>query len=544
MIGFVKKRLANLFGAAETVAGAAVVIASLSVVSRVLGVVRDRILAGSFGAGETLDIYYAAFRLPDLIFNILVLGALSAGFIPVFSKLLAHKQDKEAWRLSNNILNTMSVALLFICVIGVWLAPWITKLVAPGFTGEAADTVTSLTRIMFISPFLLGLSSIVGSVLQSYRRFFAYSLSPIFYNFGIIFGALYLVPQYGISGLAWGVAIGSAAHVLVQLPTFYRLGFAYRAIIDFKDKTMRSVFALMTPRVMALAVSQINLIVITAIASTMVSGSLSVFNLANNLQSFPVGIFGISFAIAAFPALSSTVGTSRFIYYFAKTLRQIMFFIIPVTVIMLSLRAQLVRLILGSGEFDWQATILTIDTLAFFSISLFAQAALPLVVRAFYARQDAKTPFYTALFSVLLNIFLAWWLAPSLGVAGLALAFSLSAIVQFLLLFIFLRHNLGGLDEKNIIMAILKYSVAALFAAVAIQAMKLLVWPIADMTRFWGVLLQGGAAGIFGLVVYLGVCSLLHVEEASELWSAVKRRLLSGKKPRTPADGQGEARGI
>lgn len=535
-------RIPRFLRSNETVVGAAFVIATLSIASRALGVVRDRILASTFGAGQTLDVYYAAFRLPDLVFNLLVLGALSAGFIPIFASLMAKNESERAWRLTNNVLNILGVALAILCSLGILAAPMLIRIIAPGFEVGARETIASLTRIMFLSPFLLGLSCVVGSVLQSKRRFFVYSLSPIFYNFGIIAGALWLAPHYGVTGLAWGVVIGSAAHLLIQVPEFFRVGFRFRAILEWKDRSVRAVFAMMTARTFGLAVTQLNLMAITIIASGLPSGSLTVFNLANNLQSFPVGIFGISFAVAAFPLMSSAETTEKIIALISRTFRQVLFFIIPATVLILSLRAQIVRVILGSGKFDWQATLLTIDTLGFFVISLFAQAALPLLARAFYAQHDSKTPLFTGLGSEAINITLALILSKKFGAPGLALAFSSSAIFNFLMQFILLHRKLGGLDEKRLIRSTLKFSVAALFAALAVQSMKLLVWPYADMTRFWGVLLQAGTAGLFGLVIYFALCSLLKSEELLEMWSSVRTRVFR-KRGMTVGDS-GEARGI
>lgn len=538
-----KKIFSPVTRAADTIAGAALIIAVLSVASRVLGVVRDRILAGTFGAGQELDIYYAAFRLPDLIFNLLVLGALSAGFIPIFSKLMAEEEQEKAWRLTNNIFNLLAIALVVLCGGGIIFAPALVTVLAPGFPAAVVPTLTTLTRIMFLSPLLLGLSSIVGGVLQAKRKFFIYSLSPIFYNVGIIAGALWLVPSLGLAGLAWGVVIGSLFHLLTQVPTLWRTGFRYQAVAEWKDRYVRSVFKMMSARTFSLAVTQVNLIIITIIASTLPAGALSIFNLANNLQFVPISLFGISFALAVFPLMSAAPNTEKLTLLFSRTFRQILFFIVPATVIMLALRAQIVRLILGSGKFDWQATLLTIDTLGFFIVSLFAQATLPLLNRAFFSQQDSRTPLYTGLVAEGTNVLLALWLAPRLGVAGLALSFSVSTILNFILLFVFLHRRCHGLDEKHIIVSTLKYTVAAFFAAVTIQAMKLLVWPYADMTRFWGVLLQASVAGLFGVIVYLGVCSLLRSEEFLEFWQTIRRRLFK-RLFALKADDQGEARGL
>ncbi len=538
-------RLKRLFSSAGSgIASAAFVIGLFSVASRLLGVMRDRILASTFGASQSLDIYYAAFRLPDLVFNLLVLGALSAGFIPVFARMAAEKQDhSKAWALANNIFNTLSVGLMLVCGFGIIAAPLLVNVIAPGFPPEARATIVLLTRVMFLSPFFLGLSSIVGGVLQSFHRFFIYSLAPVLYNLGIIFGAIYLVPRYGVFGLAWGVVIGSFCHFAIQLPSLFKLGFRYQFFIDWKDKGMRTVYGMMTARTLGLAVTQINLTVITIIASRLPSGSLSIFNLANNLQSFPVGLFGVSFAIAVFPSLSAAVSNEAFIKNFSRTFRQILFFIVPATIALIILRAQIVRVILGSGKFNWDDTVLTVSTVGFFAISLFAQATAPLLARAFYAKHDSKTPFIVGLFSDGANVVLALWLMHSLGVLGLALAFSISAVFDFLLMFFVLRHRIGSLDERRILISTAKFTGAGLAMALSIQAMKLLVWPYVDMTRTFGVFLQGSLAGLFGLLVYVGVCSLLKSEEFTELWAATKIKLFTTAQ-KLETDDQSEVRGI
>ena len=543
------KRLFN--GQINSINMAALLVALSSLVSRLLGIFRDRILAGEFGAGDTLDIYYAAFRLPDLIFNLLVLGALSAGFIPVFIKLIKKSKDAEdlaqadltkSWQLASNVLNILALSLLILAALGIFFAPWITKLITPGFSAEKMKLTVGLSQIMFLSPIFLGISSVFGGILQSFKRFFVYSLSPIFYNIGIIIGALYLVPSWGIYGLAWGVVIGAVAHLLVQLPTVFSLGYKYHWLINFADSSLRQLGVMMIPRTLSLAIAQINLLVITIIASTLASGSLAVFNFANNLQSFAISIFGISFAIAAFPVLTSCAfDKKKLISQLSRTIRQILFFIIPATVLLLTLRAQIVRVILGSGQFDWQDTVLTINTLSFFCLSLFAQALIPLLTRAFYARYDSKTPFIIGLLVAIFNLFLSLWLAKKLGVSGLALAFSLANIINFILLWFILRLELGGLDQLKIFTSCLKFSFAALAAGAAIQLAKLLVWPFINMTKFWGVLTQGLVAGMAGIFIYLLVCWLLESEELFAFCTAIKRRL-SWKK--VQATDQGEARGI
>jgi len=548
------KRLFN--GQINSITAAAALVGVSSLVSRFLGVFRDRILAGEFGAGDTLDVYYAAFRIPDLIFNLLVLGALSAGFIPIFVGLLKNplekitgffsgQENKKAWELASNVLNILVLGLLALCGLGIIFAPWLTKLITPGFSPEKQALTTGLTRIMFLSPLFLGISAVLGGVLQSFKRFFVYSLAPIMYNIGIIIGALYFVPALGIYGLAWGVVLGALLHMLIQLPTAFALGFRHSLKIDFSNPDLRKIGLMMIPRTMSLAISQINLVVITIVASTLAVGSLAVFNLANNLQSFPIGIFGISFAIAAFPAFSAVAFSKKdLIASFSSTLRQILFFIVPSTVLLITLRAQVIRVILGTGNFDWEDTVLTMNTLAFFCLSLFAQASLPLLVRVFYARHDSKTPFLIGLFSAIVNVALSLWLAKRLGVEGLALAFSLASILNFILLWLALRFSLGQMDEIKILVAVIKFSAASLACGITVQGVKVIIWPFVDMTKFLGVLTQGLAAGLAGIFIYAAVCSLLRSEEFISVWTPIKYKFCRLPWKKVTTDDQGEARGI
>ncbi|MCF7795168.1 murein biosynthesis integral membrane protein MurJ [Patescibacteria group bacterium] len=519
----------------KTISAAAILVASFSVLSRFLGIIRDKILASEFGADVILDAYFAAFRVPDLLFNLIVLGALSAGFIPVFTKYIkdfslsgkdSRDKNKEAWLLSSYVLNLLMISLVLVSILGMIFANYLVDILVPGFGPEQRDLTVTLTRIMFLSPIFLGISSVLSGVLQSYKRFFAYSLAPILYNLGIILGAVYFSKVLGPVGLAWGVILGAFLHMIIQVPSALISGFTWQLRIDFENSGLRKILKMMIPRTLTLAISQINLLVVTVISSTLIAGSLAVFNFANNLQSFPLGVFGVSFAIAAFPTLSRLSGqTEKIKKVFNKTFKQILFFIIPSTVLLITLRAQIIRVILGAGKFDWQDTVLTIDTLGFFALSLFAQATLPLMVRMFYAHHDSKTPFFMGLISVIVNVFLSFYLASIMGVAGLALSFSISMILNFFLLWISLRIKLGSFKEMNILTSILKFSIAAILAGLIVQIAKIVIWTFVDMTTFWGVFTQGLGAGILGIIVYLVIVYLLKVEEINILLKRSKKRL-------------------
>jgi putative peptidoglycan lipid II flippase len=395
---------------------------------------------------------------------------------------------------------------------------------------------------MFLSPLFLGVSGVLGGILQSFRRFLVYSIAPIFYNLGIIIGALWFSNWFGLLGLAWGVVLGAFLHMIIQIPAVYVLGFRYSFKIIFNDKATLKIGKLMIPRTLSLAITQLDLMVVTIIASSLTAGSLTIFNLANNLQSFPIGIFGISFAIAAFPALSAAAfDKEKLTANFSQTIRQILFFIVPATVLIITLRAQIIRVVLGSGNFDWQDTISTMDTLGFFALSLFAQATIPLLTRVFYARHNSSTPFYLGLCTVFLNIGLSFVFGPSMGVAGLALAYSIANILNFLFLWIWLSFSAGSLDISNILVSVLKFTASAIAAGLAAQIMKIVVWPFIDMTKFSGVFSQLIVAALAGTLVYALFCYLFKSEEFFGLMASLWNRWPFKK---VKIDDQGEARGV
>lgn len=512
----------------NSITGAAIILGAASFLSRVIGVVRDRIFAHQFGASEVLDAYYAAFRIPDLVYMLIVVGALSAGFIPVFLEFL-EKDKKEAWEITSGVLNILGISLIVVCLVLMFFTPSIMRLLVPGFNEVTLAQTVILTRIMFLSPILLGLSGVVSSVLQSFRSFLVYALTPILYNIGIIAGAMLFVPKFGVVGLAYGVILGAAAHLLIQLPTLFHHGFSYSGGFHLKHAGVRKIFGMMLPRTLGLATTQLNLVAITFIASLLSVGSLSVFNFANNLQHFPVGIIGISFAVAAFPTLASFAAKKdhqAFMTHFSNTIRQIFFFILPLSLAFILLRAQIVRVVLGSGQFDWADTVRTADTLALFTISLFAQALIPLFARGFYALKDTWTPLFAGIIGATATIGASWALKDMYGVAGLALGFSIGAILQLVFLWLFFRLKVKTQYEGRTIIALFKISIGLIAMAATTQGMKLPLSEMVDMTRFWGILTQGAIAGGTGLLVYGLACWMLQVEEMEAFLKSLGRRWL------------------
>ncbi len=504
------------------------IIAVFSILAKLLGLVRDRLLASTFGAGDILDAYYAAFKLPDLIFNTLVLGALSVAFVPVFINLFNQKnenkdkvtsadgEDLGPWGLTSAVINTVFLILSCLAVLFFIFAHQIVPLIAPGFSGEKLALTVQMTRIMLLSIVFFGISNVFSSVLQARRRFLMFALAPVMYNIGIIIGILFLVKWWGPSALAWGVVLGACLHMLVQLPAVKRLGFHWSFHLALKDKALRKIGRLMLPRTLGLVGNQVNQLVITIIASTLVSGSLAVFNLAFNLQSMPVGIFAVSLAVAAFPLMSESFSRNdpaMFLHGFSGTIRKILFLIIPTSFFLIALRIQVVRLVLGSGKFDWHDTIMTAQALGIFALSLFAQGMIPLLARAFYAFQNTKIPVLISLISIIVNITGSIILAPRWGVLGLVAAFSLANILQVVLLLIVLHYKVGHLDEEKILLSLFKVMVATLGALIPLQMAKYVIGNAVDMYTYLGVFTQFVGASLSGLAAYLIIVWLLKVEE-------------------------------
>jgi len=289
----------------KTLTSAASLVGLSALISRFLGLIRDRLLAGRFGAGTELDIYFAAFKIPDFVYGILITGGIVGTFLPLFSDYF-QKEKEKGWDFANNVLNCFLICLLIICAILFLFTPQILDFIVPGFSPKEKIITTNLTRIMFLSPIFFGLSNIFSGILHYFNRFLTYSLAPILYNLGIILGILFLVPRFGIYGLSYGVILGAFSHLIIQIPSAISAGFSYKSTFNFKLPGLKRMFKLMVPRTIGAAASHINLIVITGLASTLVSGSIAIFNFSNNLQYFPIGIIGVSFAIAAFPVLSKT----------------------------------------------------------------------------------------------------------------------------------------------------------------------------------------------------------------------------------------------
>ena len=449
----------------KSIDSAAIILGTAFFISAILGLIRDRLLAGTFGIGDELDIYYTAFRIPDFITMALLIGAISAAIIPIFTEQLV-KSKPNAFKYLSNLLNSFLVILIIICGILFIFAPQVISVIAPGFCEDKKILVVLLTRIMLFSPILLGISNIISGILRIFQRFLITALCPIMYNMGIIIGIIFFVPIMGIKGLAWGVVLGGGLHLLIQLPILYKLGFRPQKILNWSDANFIKTIKLTIPRSIGLMSSQINLIVVTIIASGLTKGSIGVFNLAEGLSRPVLSLIAISFSVAAFPALSlsySQNNQTKFKSIFNSVFYKILFLSLGASALLFVFRQTIVNIIYQTGEFSVVDSALCSACLGMFCIGIFAQGLILLVAKAFYARQNTKIPALASVAGTLINIILCLYFVYLLSFAnsfqqtiinflniqglanieiiGLPLALSISSIFQLCLLLIFYKRK-------------------------------------------------------------------------------------------------------
>jgi len=521
---------------------AAGILGVATLLSKLLGLLRNRLLATSFGAGSDLDVYFAAFRLPDLVFNILIAGGILVAFLPIFSEYYS-KKEEEAWKFTNNLLGVFFILMIGISLFFLIFAPFFVKLIAPGFSLEQFNMTVLLTRIMFLSPLILGISNIFSGVLHFFNKFIAYSLSPLVYNLGIIFGIIFLSPIFGISGVAIGVILGALLHLLIQVGSSFLCGFKLKLAFNFKGSGIKKVFYLMIPRIAGIAAGQFNFLVITAIASSLEKGSITIFNFANSIFEVPIGIIGISFAVASFPAFSKLwieKNKEKMISVFSSISRKIIILVLPLSFAFFVLRNQIVRILFGTGKFDLADSQLTAACLGLFSFGILAGTLIPLIFRTFFAAKDTKTPTLISISYVLLNIVLSFsfisllsydnsfsfFLRNILGlggienisIIGLPLAFSISTIFELVLFLFFLARKMGGIGLKNLFNVFLKTGVFSLIMSFFIFLSLKFLSSIFISNTFFDIFIQTSISSFVGLGVYL-LLSFLFMKE--ELKSAI-----------------------
>lgn len=519
-MGVEMKQILALFTRKQTTIGSAAFVLMIMVfASRVLGLVRDRLLSARFGPDE-LGVYFAAFRLPNLLFELLVMGALTAAFIPVFTRFITQKNQAAAWKMTAVLLNS---SLIILGIILVPLLIWtknVSIILAPGLTERELNQMTQFTQFMLVFqvvPLLVG--NLFTGVLQSYALFFIPAAAPVVYNAGIIAGIIILSPSLGMWGPVIGVGLGALFFLLIQVPLMWQIGYRHEWIIDMHKPGVKEVAKLMAPRTLSLAISQIDTTVDLMLASLLGSRMITIFNFAQHLQQLPIGLFGQTIAQAALPALSETTvreDLDRFKSTIVSAMHQMLFFILPASVLFIVLRIPIVRLVFGASRFDWQATVLTGMTLSMFSISLFAQAISQLLTRGFFALYDSRTPLAVGVVNICINIACSLIFVSGYGlpVWSLGLSTTIASIVNVVLLYIILHRRIGGLPMWATIMPIVKMFVASAVAGMAIYIpLKLFDQLVFDTTRVFGLILLTGVVGFIGVSCYLFLSWVMGVGE-------------------------------
>lgn len=514
-----------LTGRSRTVAGAATLVAIGFLGSRLLGALRAVVIADQFGTSAELDAFFVAQRLPELVFQVLAGATLASAFIPVYARYVTRRGEEEAWRLASIVLNVVLLATIALAAVMLVFAEWIVPAMAPGLgeeTGtqqELREQAIFLTRVMLVSPILFAVSGMITGMLNANRHFLLPAFAPMLYNLAIIVGALVLSEDLGVEALAIGVIVGSGLHLVVQLPALVAAGARLRPTLNLRDPGAREVLRLMGPRMIGLAALQINFVVLTFFASFLGDASISALNFAWLILLFPVGVFGMSLAMAIFPALAeraATGGAREVSSMIGRALRFTLLLSVPATVGLILLREPLVRALLEHGSFDASATDLVSKALLFYAIALAAHTSIEIISRGFYALGDTRTPVTFAVASMLINVVLAAVLVGPFEIEGLAAALSVATIVEALGLFIVLNRRLeNGLWDRTMATSVYRIVLASALMAQAVGIMLLVLDDGGDFGRRSFFALAAGT--IVGAVVYHGAALILRIEEAEML---------------------------
>ncbi|MDO8485421.1 MAG: murein biosynthesis integral membrane protein MurJ [Candidatus Limnocylindrales bacterium] len=501
-------------------ARAGLVVSGAFLVSRVLGWVRLVVIGRAFEPAQ-LDTFFAAFRIPDLIFQLVAAGALSSALIPIVSALLEREEQARAWRVVSTVINVMLIALASLAAVLFLLAPVVMRAITPGFDGEQLERTIVLTRIMLLSPIFLAMGAVASSVLNAGGRFAASAVAPIVYNLAIIGGALFLAPTFGVEGVALGVVAGSLGHLLVQVRPLSRLGFRYEARIDRDDPQARRALALMVPRAFGLGASQVTFIVVTALASTLAVGAVADFNIAFTLLQIPIGVIGVPLGIVLLPSLSRDAAVGReteFARLLTRALRLLLFAMIPIAGLAAVLRRELVDILFGGGKIGEADLGRIATTLLWFLTGLAAHALIAVLARAFYARQDTLTPVLAAIAAVVRNTTLAIVLVGPLGLSGIALAIALAAWVEAFVLLVILRWRIRELRLASLARVAVQAAVGTVVgSALAFGTNALIGRAIEPDPSALSLILDVGAAtAVFGLA-YAAVSVVLRIPELASI---------------------------
>jgi putative peptidoglycan lipid II flippase len=510
---------ANRPGSERTraLARAGITVTGLFFLSRVLGYLRYVVIAAVVPVPSQLDAFFAAFRIPDFLFQLVAAGALSSALIPVIAALFATEQTARAWRVVSTVATLMLSALLVLAALVLLFAPQLVAIITPGFDEQELATTTELTRIMVLSPLFLAAGGVATSVLNARGRFAAAAMAPLVYNLAIIVGAVILVPVLGIAGLAVSVVLGAAGHLLVQLPSVARLGGRIRPRVDLGDAEARKALLLMAPRALGLGATQVVFLVMTSLASTLPAGSISVFTFAFSILQIPIGVIGVPLGVVMLPSLSREAAlgaTDAFRRLLVRGLAILAYVMIGTTAIGIVASTDVVRLLFGHGSVSAEALELTASALAVFLLGLTAHSLIAVLARAFYAMQDTATPVAAALLAVVVNIAVATALVGPYGVNGLAAAIATAAWLETTMLVILLARRVPRLGFGHVLVVGAK----ALLASVAAAAVAWVVYQA--LLGAWGpspgivlLVVRLTAMTASGGLVYLAAAAALRIDE-------------------------------
>jgi putative peptidoglycan lipid II flippase len=532
---------------------AAFLIGFFTFLSQLIALGRDRMLAHYFGASQTLDIYYAAFRIPDFIYAAIASLVSISVLIPFFSGVFENDTPKTQ-KLMSDIFTVFLVAMIVISAI-IWICmPYIAPILMPNMKDpHVLNQLISVARLLLLQPICLGISNLLGVITQISKRFFLYGLSPIVYNLSIVGGLVFLYPFFGIDGVIIGVVVGSILHFAIQIPYVGKLGLIPHFTFKVDWKTVKEVCLLSIPRTLTLSASTMDLIFITSYASFITAGSIAIYSLSNNLQSVPFAIVGVSYTLAAFPTLSASFARgerAEFINHVTTAARHIVFWSIPTSVFFIVLRAQIVRVILGSGQFNWDDTRLSAACLALFTLSLASQGLELLFIRAYYAAGKTTKPLLVNLLSSIVTIGMPYVLLilfnniesfrtfvsvmfKVYGIAGnavlmLPLGFSIGTILNALIFWVMFERDFGSLD-KVVGRTVFTSLSAGIIGGFVSYIVLNFVGNYVDLNTFLGVFSQGLVSGVAGVAVAIGIFKLLGSDELEVVWKGLNQKLVRNK---------------
>jgi putative peptidoglycan lipid II flippase len=520
----------------EKIARAVGIITIAMVVARILGYVRDALLYALFGQNRITDAYNAAFSIPDFIYMILIGGALSSAFIPVFGGYLAKGEEDEGWQVASIMLNLVIILMVAAITLGVVFTPQLVHLLVPGFKAGEIDLTVYLTRIMFFQTFFMGLSGVTIGILNAYKHFSTPALGSVLYNLSVVVIGGLFGPRIGIVSFAIGVVVGAVLNFAVQLPPLLRLGIRYKPVLDLSHPGIRQIGALVFPVLIGLSVSQFNLFVSQNLASALPSGQLAALKTAQRIMQLPIGIFAVAIGTAIFPTLteqSARQELGQFRRTFSLWFRAINFLTIPCVAGLIAIGLPAIRLFFQMGKFTPESTVATSVALFYYSFGIIGYSGSLILNRVFYALKDTKTPVLVGIGTVFLNIVLNIWLVKPMGHSGLALAYSLVGIVNMLVLLFLLRAKIGNIDGHRIISSALGSAAASLATGgVAYLVVTWLQGLLGIATKFAQLIAVSGAVAA-GILVYFLVTYFLKLEEFQLVLDLVKKKIGHNRKAGT-----------